>query len=850
MIGFRAFTVLPKVPKTLSFLQVLANNVWWSWNINASSLIKRIDPVLFKELQFNPIELLSCVGQDRLEELGSDPSFLTHLKSVEAQFKTEVLTSKHWKNINDPHRCVGYFSMEFGLHESIHIYSGGLGILAGDHLKSASDLDVPLCGIGILYREGYFEQRLDENGHQNENYLENDIHQLPITRARDTKGNPVRISVPLPEGPLYATVWRLDVGRVPLFLLDANLPENSRALRAVTGRLYGGDKLNRLRQEILLGIGGLRAFEAMGFELGASHMNEGHAAFLGIERIAKYMHTGLSFDESHEMVRRTSIFTTHTPVPAGNETFDLGLIYPHLKAVEVEGGLSADITVSLGRAPNDTTSSELSMTILGLNCSLFNNGVAKLHGVVERDMWRHLWPNFPVEEVPIGHVTNGVHVPTWIASDNSALYSNILGAGWEKGTLSQKQLDKIDTLHNEDLWRIHETARAHLIRSTREHLERCYMKRNASIDDLAIVRNVLDKDCLTIGFARRFATYKRATLLLSDPERLKKILLDPSCPVQIIFAGKAHPADTEGKHLIQQVAEFAKDPELRRHIVFLENYNVHIARRLVRGVDVWLNTPRRPNEASGTSGMKACINGAIHASTLDGWWPEGYSKETGWAIGEGEELSDYHRQDYSDAQALYNIIESEIVPTFYDRPHGELPNRWISMMKASIKMSLNQFSSTRMVSDYYEGSYRPALDAFAALGGEGFTALRSEVAHHNRIKAKWNSVRVEFPVADRDLAENFVGDAFSMTSRVQLGEISPNDVKVEIFLGNLDATATVKDGSAQQMELVEDLQNGSYLYRCIVKCSKAGAYGFSARVTPRNAALRNAMPGYMAWADL
>lgn len=850
MTGFRAFTVLPKVPQSLSFLQTLANNVWWSWNVDASALIRRINPTMFRELQFNPVALLSRVSQDRLEELASDTSFLSHMKSVETQFKTEVLTSKHWGNISDPHRCIGYFSMEFGLHESIHIYSGGLGILAGDHLKSASDLDVPLCGIGILYREGYFEQNLDANGHQLENYLENDVHELPVSRALDARGAPVRISVPLPEGPLYATVWRLDVGRVPLFLLDANLPENSRELRSVTGRLYGGDKLNRLRQEILLGIGGLRALEAMGFEVGASHMNEGHAAFLGIERIAKYMHTGLSLEESHEMVRRTSIFTTHTPVPAGNETFDLSLLYPHLKAVEAEGGLSADVTVSLGRASGDTTSNELSMTILGLSCSSFDNGVAKLHGVVERNMWRHLWPEFPEEEVPIGHVTNGVHVPTWISSDNCTLYSSVLGSGWEKNTLTERQLEKIDNIPDEELWRVHEAARAHLIRSAREHLERCYMRRNASFDDLSVVRNALDKDCLTIGFARRFATYKRATLLLSDPERLREILLDSSRPVQIIFAGKAHPADSEGKHLIQQVSEFAKDPALKKHIIFLENYNVHIARRLVRGVDVWLNTPRRPNEASGTSGMKACINGAIHVSTLDGWWPEGYSKEAGWAIGRGEEFADYHHQDYSDAQALYNIIEAEIVPTFYDRPHGELPNRWISMMKASIKMSLNRFSSTRMVSDYFAGSYRPALDAYTALGAEGFSALRSEVAMHTRIKNKWRAVRIEFPVADRDLSKNFVGDTFTVTAKVHLGEIPPLEVKVELFLGDLDVQSSVKNGEAQQMDLVDDLKNGNYLYRTTMKCSRAGAYGFSARVTPCNASLRNAMPGYMAWADI
>ncbi len=850
MTGFRAFTVLPRVPEALVFLQTLANNVWWSWNVDASALIERINPVLFREVHFNPVALLCSVSQDRLEELAHDASFLTHMKLVEAQFKDEVLTSRHWGNPSDPHRCVAYFSMEFGLHESIHIYSGGLGVLAGDHLKSASDLDVPLCGIGILYREGYFEQNLDANGHQLESYPENDVHELPVVRALDVNGLPVRIAVPLPEGPLYATVWRLDVGRVPLFLLDANLPENSRELRSVTGRLYGGDALNRLRQEILLGIGGLRALDAMGFDVAASHMNEGHAAFLGLERIARAMRRGLSYDEAHELVRRTSVFTTHTPVPAGNETFELGLLLPHLQAIAAEGGVSVDQAVAMGRPAGDTESQELSMTILGLNNSSFSNGVARLHGVVERDMWRHLWPAFPVEEVPIGHVTNGVHVPTWLGSENRALYASVLGSGWQRGTLTETELERIDTIPDEELWRVHETARAHLIRSAREHLERAYRKRNAAFDELAVVRGALDKDSLTIGFARRFATYKRATLLLSDPDRLKRLLLNPSRPVQIIFAGKAHPADGEGKHLVQQISEFAKDPDLKRHIIFLENYNMHIARRLVRGVDVWLNTPRRPNEASGTSGMKACINGALHASTLDGWWPEGYSRDCGWAIGGGEEFPDYHHQDYSDAQALYNLLETEIVPTFYDRPHGELPTRWIAMMKASIKMSLNRFSSTRMVSEYYQSAYTPALEANADLRADDFARLREAVVRNTVLRAKWSDVRVEQPVVDRDLTRNFVGDSFVVETLVHLDGISPDDVVVELFIGDMDPQANVSNGRAQPMERVEDRDGGVYRYRAQMNCSHAGAYGLSARVTPRSTALRNTMPGYMVWAEV
>ena len=850
MTGFRTYRVLPKVPEALSFLQTLANNVWWSWNIEAAGLFRRIDPAKFRETQYNPVVLLAEIGQTRLEELASDSSFIAHLNAVEAAFKAEVLSSTHWSKLGDPHRCVAYFSMEFGLHESIHIYSGGLGILAGDHLKSASDLDIPLCGIGLFYREGYFEQALDTWGKQIEAYPENDLHALPITPARNSKGEPVRITVPLPGATLHATAWRMDVGRIPLFLLDTNLPENPPELRAITGRLYGGDKLNRLRQELLLGIGGLRALEAMGFEVAASHMNEGHAAFLGLERMAKSVRKGLSLRESQAFVRRTSIFTTHTPVPAGNETFDLGLLKPHLDAIEAEGGVPANFAVSLGRAPGDTHSHELSMTILGLNCSAYNNGVAKLHGIVERDMWKHLWPAFPVDEVPIGHITNGIHVPTWIATDNSILYSSVLGPDWDVKPMTESQIDKIDHIRDEDLWRVHEASRAHLVRTARENLERAGMKRNASFEELASLRNVLDKDALTIGFARRFATYKRATLILSDLERLKKILLNPARPVQIIFAGKAHPADGDGKHLVQRIAEFTKDPAIRSRVIFLENYNMRIARRLVRGVDVWLNTPRRPNEASGTSGMKACINGAIHVSTLDGWWPEGYDPQCGWAIGDGTEFPSPEQQDQSDAQALYNLLESEIVPAFYDRPHGELPMRWIAMMKASIKMSLNRFSSTRMVSDYFAGSYAPAMEAFAALGADGFGVLRGDVARDDALVAKWPGVAIAFPQPDRDMARTFVGDDFRVSAKVHLGDIAPEDVVVEFFSGRLDHAANVGAGRGVEMTVQKKLGGGDYLYAATVTCEAPGAFGFTARVSPRDGRLRNTMPGYMTWAVL
>lgn len=849
MRDFRKFTVAPKMPENLAFLQELANNVWWSWNIDASALFRRMNPALFREVQYNPIALLAKIGQERLEELSIDRSFLSQMNSVKEQFKKEVLTSKNWKDNSKPHPCIAYFSMEFGLHESIHIYSGGLGILAGDHLKSASDLDVPLCGIGILYEEGYFEQHLDGTGYQQENYPKNDVYSLPVRHALDQNGNPVMLTVPLPEGPMHFTVWRLDVGRIPLFLLDTNLPENNPELRHVTGRLYGGDKLNRLRQEVLLGLGGMRALEALGYDVKVSHMNEGHAAFLGIERMATAMREKkLTFDEAREFVRRTSVFTTHTPVPAGNETFKLDLLYSHLKAIEAEGGIPADVTVSMGRAPGDTTSDELSMTILGLNCSRYNNGVAKLHGVVERHMWQHLWPDYPLEEVPIGHVTNGVHVPTWVSSDNSALYDRVLGPDWAMHPLTEKQISKIDLIPDEEIWRIHEAGRAHLIRSTRELLEQTLQRNNAAPEELTNARSVLNKDALTIGFARRFATYKRGNLLLSDRERLKRLLNIPGRPVQFVFAGKAHPADNEGKALIQQIYEFSKDPAVRGKIIFLEDYNMHMARRLVRGVDVWLNTPRRPMEASGTSGMKACINGAIHVSTLDGWWPEGYSKECGWAIGKGEEFSDWRYQDFSDAQALYNLLETEIIPTFYDRPNGELPLKWIAMMKASIKMSIYRFASTRMVTDYCNIAYDGAWASFDALSADNFAVVKQEIQERCRVVAEWGNVSVAFPVADRELGKgSYVGDTFNLTTTVSLGALKPEDVIVEFFYGATESD-NVTSGQCVEMILDKKIGNGEYSYKCEVTCKEVGSFGYSARITPKGESWKVLMPGFITWA--
>ena len=852
MFKYHPYTVAPKIPEELSFLHTLAGNIWWSWNFQASALFRRMNPKLFKECQSNPLRMLAELPQERFEELRRDESFLAELAQVKELFEKEVLTSRHWKTFGEPHRCIAYFSLEFGLHESIHLYSGGLGILAGDHLKSASDLDLPIVGIGLFYREGYFEQRINEHGQQYEVYSVNDPQYLPMTRMTKPDGLPVLVSVPVcaPGGRIFASVWRLDVGRVPLLLLDTNIPENPPELRTVTGHLYGGDKLMRLRQELLLGIGGLRALRALGYEVAVSHMNEGHAAFLGPERMSQVQKdTGCDLETARELVRRTSVFTTHTPVPAGNETFRLDLLYPRLEAYCAEvGNITPEAIKMWGHDPHDEHYQELSMTVLGLNSAYYTNGVARKHGDVERAMWQHLWPELPRDEVPIGHVTNGVHVASWMSRGLRDLLTQRLGPGWENRALDAKKLDLVLQIPDEELWHIREHNRRHLVRSVRESAERSLRMRNAPASEIEHARTLLDPDALTIGFARRFATYKRATLLFRDIDRLARILADNARPVQFVFAGKAHPADEPGKEFIRRIIELSRDPRIHGRVVFLEDYDIRVARHLVRGVDVWLNNPRRPQEASGTSGMKACVNGGIHLSTLDGWWCEGYAPACGWAIGSEDTVGDEEYIDNAESQSLYSLLETEVIPSFYERADGSLPARWIHMMKESIRMSLRAFSSHRMVTDYMNLAYTPALVAYDMLSKDNAAPAATIVRTRERIAAQWGGVRVGDPVAEGDVSAARVGDSFRVSVEVSLGEIPPEAVSVEVVYGVLNSHGGMRSPKTLAMEKIADLGGGRYRYGSLLECSDTGRFGFTARAVPRGAEWRGLMPGYVTWA--
>jgi len=845
MHNVNVFTVSPAIPAELEFLETLARNLWWSWNNDAFQLLMRISPPLWKQSGYNAMTFLDLVPQKRLEALTQDEAFLAHMARVRTAFETAVPPGM--EPATD--RAIAYFSLEFGIHESMRIYSGGLGALAGDHLKAASDMNLPLAAIGLMYRQGYFQQFLNADGWQQEHYPETDMHHMPLDRAVTSDGRPLMLEIPLPDGILKACVWLLRVGRIPLYLLDTNVPDNPHQYRDITSQLYGGDRLMRLRQEMLLGIGGIQALTALGINPEIVHINEGHAAFLSLARIARLMQQhGIDLKTAREIVTRTTVFTTHTPVPAGNETFSQELLEPFFKTVETTLGLPADDIMDWCRAEGDQAS-EPCMTVLGLRMARFSNGVSRLHGAVARRMWAHLWPGRVHDEVPIGHITNGVHIASWLSSQNAELFDRYIGPDWRHHPGAASTTDRINHIPDEELWRAHELGRGRLVRAARERAERQYASRNAPPADVAKARAILDQNALTIGFARRFATYKRATLLLSDPDRLEALLSREDRPVQLVFAGKAHPADDHGKDFIRQLVHFARRPAVRARMVFLENYDIGIARRLVQGVDVWLNTPRRPLEASGTSGMKAAANGGINVSVLDGWWCEGYSPDCGWAIGAGEEYEDVEYQDSVEAQALYNILENEIVPAFYDRPDGDMPQRWIKMMRNSIKMALGRFSSHRMVAEYDSAFYEPAREAAAELAAADWKLARQLVRDHDRLRKLWGKVRIEQPETPVNLSKLHVGDSFRVSMRVHLGDLHQDEVDVEIYHGPVNSENRIVESHTTVVTEAEALGDGNYLYAHDLTCGTTGRFAFTGRVTPRGDTWRHLIPGFITWTD-
>ncbi|MBD3265249.1 alpha-glucan family phosphorylase, partial [bacterium] len=687
MMKLRSLYVAPVLPDELKALREIAMNLWFSWNWEAVRLFIRIDAELWEETYQNPMAMLGRVSQARLKELARDESFVANVERVKNELK-DYLESKKWyqERYSDvSNMLIAYFCTEYGLDEGLSIYSGGLGILAGDHLKAASDLGLPMVGVGLLYRQGYFRQRLNADGWQLEDYPENDWYNMPVSLVKDEKGEPIVITVEMGDKPVYAQVWVAEVGSVKLYLMDTNFDANSPWAREITTQLYGGDRDMRLRQELLLGIGGYRALKTLGLHPSVYHVNEGHSAFLLLERIRYWMEKEhLSFKEAREIVWSSNVFTTHTPVPAGNEQFDYNLLRKYLEQHVNKLGISWDEFIRLGRMHPDNKNESFGMTVWALRNSAFCNGVSRLHGRVSRGMWNGIWPNLPENEVPITHITNGVHVRSWLSHDMGDLFESYLGPRFISKPWQFDVWERVERIPNIELWRNHQRRRERLVFFARKRLRRQLKRRGAHHSEIVAADEVLNPHALTIGFARRFATYKRANLLFRDKERLRKLVSNPERPVQFIIAGKAHPQDIPGKEIIKDIIHNIREESFRASIVFLEDYDINVARYLVQGVDVWLNNPRRPLEASGTSGMKVAMNGGLNCSILDGWWDEAFESAIGWSIGNGEEYKDHDYQDEVECQAIYNCLENEIVPMFYDRDTSGIPRKWIEKMKASI----------------------------------------------------------------------------------------------------------------------------------------------------------------------
>jgi len=842
--------VVPSLPPSLTRLAELAYNLRWTWDSDTIELFRRLSQDLWESTNHNPVLLLGSISQDRLQAAAEDDGFLAHFNRVCQQFDEYIQNGNTWytKHYKDaqPGR-VAYFSPEFGLTDCIPIYSGGLGVLSGDHLKSASDLGLDLVGVGLLYQLGYFSQYLSPDGWQQEYYPTNDFYNMPVQVVRGSDGLPITVQINYPDAPVTAQTWRIQVGRVTLYMLDSNLQQNRPKDREITGKLYGGDREMRIRQEILLGIGGYRALRTLNLEPTVCHMNEGHAAFLCLERARALMEEhGLAFDEAAELARSGNIFTTHTSVPAGIDVFAPELVDRYFAGWYASLGISRDKFLSLGRQNPADAKEPFSMAILAVRMSSATNGVSKLHAEVARRLWQGLWPQVPEDEVPIGSITNGVHLRSWISNDMATLLDRYLGPRWTEAPTDPSVWARIQEIPDEELWRTHERRRARLAHFARTRLQSQLLARGAPPNEVEVATEVLDPDALTIGFARRFATYKRATLILHDPDRLARILNDPDHPVQLIIAGKAHPNDQAGKELIRQIVAFSRQEEFRHRIVFLENYDVNIARYMVQGVDVWMNTPRRPQEASGTSGMKAAANGVLNLSVLDGWWDEAYSPEVGWAIGRGETYEDTEYQDNVESQIIYELLEQDIMPLFYNRGRDDLPRGWIAKMKACMAILAPKFSTGRMVAQYTESYYAPTAVHYLVMEADGAKRAKDLAAWKAKVAANWQQVSVE-RVDANVLPEVHVNSQFPVSALVNLGGLSPDDVAVQLYYGPVNAGGDIERGTVAPMQL-KDTPDGKHLFEGIMECKESGLHGYTMRILPAHDDLPHAFDlGLIYW---
>ncbi|MEU4035960.1 glycosyltransferase family 1 protein [Streptomyces collinus] len=842
MKAIRRFTVRPVLPEPLRPLNDLARNLRWSWHAETRDLFQSVDPERWAAAGADPVRLLGGVRPGRLAELAGDRRFLRRLTAA-ADDLHDYVTGDRWYQHQDAGlpAAVAYFSPEFGITAALPQYSGGLGILAGDHLKAASDLGVPLIGVGLLYRHGYFRQSLSRDGWQQEHYPVLDPHELPVSLLKEADGTPAQVSLALPGGKaLHARIWLAQVGRVPLLMLDSDVEENDLGERGVTDRLYGGGSEHRLLQEMLLGIGGVRAVRTYCRLTGhpdpeVFHTNEGHAGFLGLERIAELCERGLDFDPALEAVRSGTVFTTHTPVPAGIDRFDRELVGRHfgpdaeLPGIDVQRILALGMETYPGGEPN-----LFNMAVMGLRLAQRANGVSLLHGQVSREMFAGLWPGFDAEEVPITSVTNGVHAPTWVAPEVLRLGARQIGTQRAEDALTvggSERWDSVAEIPDQEVWELRRTLREQLVFEVRERLRASWRQRGAGNAELGWIDGVLDPDVLTIGFARRVPSYKRLTLMLRDRDRLMELLLHPERPVQIVVAGKAHPADDGGKRLVQELVRFADDPRVRHRIVFLPDYGMAMAQKLYPGCDVWLNNPLRPLEACGTSGMKAALNGCLNLSVLDGWWDEWFQPDFGWAVPTADGAgTDPDRRDDIEAGALYDLLEQRVAPRFYERGRDGLPDRWIEMVRQTLTLLGPKVLAGRMVREYVDRLYAPAAQAHRALTPD---TARELAAWKARVRAAWPGVSVDHVETTATTATAELGTSVGLRVRVGLGELSPDDVEVQAVSGRVDSEDRITDATTVPLKPVgtPDLE-GRLLYEGPLSLDRTGPYGYTVRILP------------------
>lgn len=851
MPKIRAYHVVPALPEPLQKLRPLAYNLRWAWDHETLEVFRALDRALWERSEHNPVRLLNLISQERLFEAASDDSFLAQVDHAHYGLQTYLQAAgtwfkRHWANKLPPQTLIAYFCMEFGLTECLPIYSGGLGVLAGDHLKSASDLGLPLVAVGLLYQQGYFKQTITPDGWQQEVYPENDFYTMPLQPATTSSGDPLTVSITLADREVFARVWRVEVGRVPLFLLDTNLPENRPEDQDITDQLYGGNAEMRLKQEMVLGIGGMRALKAMGFQPTVCHMNEGHSAFLALERARETIaETGCNFAIARELAASGSLFTTHTPVPAGFDVFSPELMNRYFANYLPQLGLSFDELMGLGRVNPWDQSEQFNMAVLAVRHAHNINGVSQLHAKVTRRMLQAGYPGFPEEEIPATHVTNGVHFRSYASQEIADLLDKHLGGRWSQDVSPDGVWNRVEEIPDELLWRIRENRREKLVLLARARL-RTQLEKRYYLDETEyrLAGEALDPRILTIGFARRFATYKRATLLLSDPDRLIRLLTNRLRPVQILFAGKAHPQDAAGKDLIRQIVQFSKRPEVRGRILFLEDYDLNLNRYMVQGCDVWLNTPRRPMEASGTSGMKVLINGGLNVSILDGWWAEGYDPRAGWAIGRGEEYTDPVEQDKIEAAALFDILEKEVIPLFYDRATDGIPRAWVTRIKNSMRLLCPRFNTHRMVSEYATRFYLPITQRSLKLAENNLERARALVEWKQKVRTAWPQVRIQQVNTVPDEGSTLkVGDTLQVTVKVFLAGLSPEDVQVQAYGGALDPERYIHPETTVRIPYLAP-EGELSCFQGELECSASGLRGLSIRVLPfhPDAALPTELP--------